>query len=135
MIYIDSNIFIYPVIYGEKNKKASSAKKVLFDIAERKIEACTSTLTWDELVWVINKTLGKKIADMEGEKFLRFPNLKMVDVDLGVIKEAQKILNKYDIVPRDAIHAGCAIKNGAKKIITFDKDFDKVSGLKRIKPT
>jgi predicted nucleic acid-binding protein len=77
MKYVDSNIFIYPVVADEKaESKASSAKGILLKIARGDLEAATSTLTWDELVWSTRKFLGSEVAVYEGEKFLRFPQLK-----------------------------------------------------------
>jgi predicted nucleic acid-binding protein len=67
MIYVDSNVFIYPVIYDEAvEKKALNSKNILIKIAEGTLEAATASLTWDELTWIIRKTLGVKIAIEEG---------------------------------------------------------------------
>lgn len=134
MIYLDSNVFIYPVISEEKTeRKASAAKKILFRVAEGDLEAATSSLTWDELVWVVRKFLGIKAGLKEGEKLLEFPNLKILTIDEKVIKEAQKIAKKYELKPRDAIHVGCVIKNNIKEIISDDPDFDRIKEVKRVK--
>ena len=52
-----------------------------------------------------------------------------------VIREAQKIVEKYRIKPRDAIHVACALKNGIKKVISDDPDLDRVKEIERIKLT
>ncbi|MBS7629665.1 hypothetical protein KEJ23_06870 [Candidatus Bathyarchaeota archaeon] len=47
MIYIDSNIFLYPVIYDlDAVPEASRAKAKLHEISSGDIEAYTSLLTW-----------------------------------------------------------------------------------------
>lgn len=43
-------------------------------------------LTWDELTWVVRKTLSMKIAT-KGGKFLEFSNLRILPVDEKVIKK------------------------------------------------
>ena len=133
MIYVDSNIFIYPVIYDKSvEKKALSARNILVKIAGGLLEAATGALTWDELTWVVRKTLGIKIAIDQGKKFLEFPNLKILPIDEKVIKTAQKIAERYKLKPRDSIHAACALANGIKEILSDDPDFDKVEEIKRI---
>ena len=134
MIYLDSNVFIYPVLANEETEsKARLSKRILIEVAEGGTEAATSLLTWDELVWSVKKVIGTGVAKTEGEKFLRFSNLKLLNVNHEVMVEAQKIIGKYNLNPRDAIHAACAIKNNVKEIVTDDPDFDKVTELKRIR--
>lgn len=132
MKYIDSNIFIYPVVADEKTEnKAASSKQVLLQVASGKIDAATSCLTWDELVWVLTKFLGRNIAIAEGRRFLAFPNLKFIDVNETTINRAQDLVDEYGIKPRDAIHAACALENGIRDVLSDDPDFDKVRELKR----
>jgi predicted nucleic acid-binding protein len=57
-IYIDSNIFISPLIY-EDSPLASSSKRVLAMVEKGETTAYTSTLTWDEVVWVVRRVLGE----------------------------------------------------------------------------
>jgi predicted nucleic acid-binding protein len=47
MPYIDSNVFIYPVIY--KTETQPKAKEILLKIEKGELKAYTSTLTWDEV--------------------------------------------------------------------------------------
>jgi len=48
--YVDSNVFIAPLLYDAPRSEAAAA--VLKMIETKKISAYTSTLTWDEVVWV-----------------------------------------------------------------------------------
>lgn len=132
MIYIDSNIFIYSVV-SKSDELISSTKNMLRKIAEGQIEAATAVLTWDEFCWIVRKNLGSEFAKLEGTKFLMIPNLKLLSVDATVILEAQRLVDKYNLKPRDAIHAGCAIKHGIKEFLSDDPDFDDVKEIKRIK--
>jgi hypothetical protein len=133
MVYVDSNVFIYPVIYDDRvMKKAKTAKAILLKIAKGEVEASTATVTWDELVWVVRKTLGAKVAAREGRKFLEFPNLNVLSVDEKTVAEAQRITEKYGLRPRDAIHIGCAVENKIGEILSDDPDFDVVKEVSRI---
>ena len=78
------------------------------------MDAYPSTLTWDEVVWIVKRLLNNEAAEEEGRKLLIFTNLKFISVDESIIMESQNLLEKYKIDPMDAIHAACAIRNGIK---------------------
>lgn len=133
MKYVDSNVFIYPVVADATTEaKSASSKKILLQIAKGTLDAATCYLTWDETVWVLKKFLGRNLAVTEGKRFLEFPNLKFLKVDGPIISRAQELITKYEIKPRDAIHAACALENGIKEIISSDPDFDDIKELKRM---
>lgn len=127
MIYLDSNIFVYPILY--KDRKAKKCEKILLDIANGNLKACTSFLSWDELVWIVSKYLGKKVGTKKGEEFLRFPNLLLKEIDIKIMIKAQEIFNSLELDPRDAIHLATALKSEAKEYITLDKDFLSVKNI------
>ena len=56
IFYIDSNIFIFPVIY--ENGKADASSKILNGIEKNEIIAYTSVLTWDEVAYVVNRVMA-----------------------------------------------------------------------------
>ena len=133
--YIDSNVFIYPIIYDENAVvEARKAKKFLLKISSGEVEAYTSCFTWDEMVWVVRKLFGVDLSLELGRKFLSFPNLKFLIVKRTTIFKAQEIAEKYRLKPRDAIHAAAAIENKVSTIVSYDKDFDIIDEIKRIEP-
>ncbi len=135
MVYLDSNVFIYPVIYDESIPLASKSKIILMAIEEGKIVASTSLLTWDEVVWVVLKILGREDALMQGRKLLGFPKLQFIEVDEAIILKAQSLIESYNLKPRDAIHAASALLSGSNVIVSEDRDFDVIKELKRISIT
>jgi hypothetical protein len=132
MPYIDSNVFIYPAIYQtESQLKAKKAKEILLKIEKGEISAHTSTLTWDEVVWVVGKLLSRDDGINQGKKLLGFPNLEFINVDEGILTLAQNLLNKYKLSPRDSIHAASAVSRKIKAVISDDKNFDQVKEITR----
>jgi predicted nucleic acid-binding protein len=123
MIYLDVNIFLYPILY-EEDKIVKKCKDILIQIVSGKLNACTSWLSWDEFVWVLSKTLGRKIAIEEGRKFIVFPNLKWIEVNESIILKAQRLVEELGFKPRDSIHLASAILH-SNKLITLDKEFKK----------
>lgn len=130
MNYIDANIFIFPIL--EETPEAQYCKKILSQIASQQIIGFTSVLTWDEIVWVIKKEMGKEDAVNEGKKFIEFPYLKLLEVNQSTIAKAQELMEKYNLNPRDSIHAASALLARINQVISDDSDFDKIKELKRI---
>ncbi|MEM2210289.1 MAG: type II toxin-antitoxin system VapC family toxin [Nitrososphaerales archaeon] len=126
---------MYPIIYEvEAVEEAKRSKDLLLRIAFGDVEAYTSIITWDEIVWVVKKTFGLEPSIEQGKLFLTFPNLKFLAVKKSIILRAQEILEKYKVKPRDAIHAATLIENKITSIVSYDKDFDIIKEIKRIEP-
>jgi predicted nucleic acid-binding protein len=131
-VYIDSNIFIFPVIRTENHShKVSKSKEILARIETGKLVAYTSWLTWDEVVWVVMKTLGKGDSLQVGQKLLNFPNLRFIDVNETIISKAQIMSEKYELDPRDALHCSSALYKNLKIMISDDQDLDRCKEIKR----
>lgn len=125
--YLDASVFIQGIL-REDNK----SKEVILKIANNEFMGVTSVLSWDEIVYVVQKFLGREIALREGNKLFNLPNIEFIDAKKDVIIGAGKLMDKYNINPRDAIHCATALKLNIKEIISEDSDFDKVKELKRI---
>jgi len=132
LAYIDSNIFIYPVIYRADNlEKARNAREMLLRIERGDLKGYTSTLTWDEVVWVVGRTLGREDGVNQGKKLLGFPNLEFIDVDKRVLGSAQMFMDKYKINPRDSIHVASAVVKNLRVMVSDDDDFDRIKEIER----
>lgn len=132
MHYLDANVFIYAAVGIPTDKKTVAATELLRRVVEGRMHATTSLLSWDEFVWVLRKIEGKKVAREKGRKILHMPNLKWCGIDGQVVDKAQELVERYDIKPRDALHAASAIRNGIREFVTDDTDFDAVTEIRRI---
>jgi len=133
MLYLDSNIFIYPAIYSSSSEpKVEKAKEILSNIEFGKIEAYTSTLTWDEVVWVVSKVMGRTEGVNLGKKLLGFPNLKFIPTDSSIVSRAQKLMEKYKINPRDAIHIASALDKKIIEVVSDDSELEIIKETKRV---
>jgi hypothetical protein len=132
LAYIDSNIFVYPVLYSpETDLRVKKAEDILRDIENGELLAFTSTLTWDEVTWTIRKFLGKSESINQGQKLLNFVNLQFINVDETILTQAQMLMCNYSLKPRDSIHVASAIDRKLKTFISDDQDFDVVKEIKR----
>jgi predicted nucleic acid-binding protein len=107
---------------------------VLRLVEKGEITAYTSTLTWDEVVWVVRNTLGKPDAVLAGRKLLNFPNLRFVPASEDVVRSAQRLVEELGLAPRDAIHLASATSRKVAVLVSDDPDLDAVRSLRRQSP-
>ena len=129
--YLDASVFIASIVTTDAQGR--KARDILQAVAESRIQGYTATLTFDEVVYIVRMMAGSVNSIPAGEHFLRIQNLKFIDVTYESIVGAQELIKKYNLKPRDAIHAACAIQRRIPIIISQDKDFDKIKELKRKK--
>src|SRR3989344_1261660 len=128
--YIDSNVFIYAALNrGETGMKARS---LLQKIKTSGLNFSTSALTFDEVFWKVFRERSREDALNATKTLLLVSEIRFIPVDLQVLFLTQSLLQKYRLDPRDAIHLACARSKNIKNIISDDKDFDKIEGIKRI---
>lgn len=129
MIYLDSNVFIYATLNNERIGDA--ARLLLRRVQSGEVKAASSTLSFDELVWIVKKNRTFEDAIASGEAFLNMPALKLVEVDEELLAGALLVMKKYGLDPRDSIHAASAMQEMADTIISTDRDFDRMKEIKR----
>jgi predicted nucleic acid-binding protein len=131
MNYIDSNVFIYPLLF--QGKKADNAKKILSEMVDGEIACATSSLTLDEIMWIIMNETDREKALQIGKDIMTLPNLKILDVTTEHILQSITLMEKYKkLKPRDAIHLAVCTTAGIFRFITDDAHFDHISEIKRI---
>ncbi len=130
--YLDANVFLNSILYDDE--KAEKCKIIISKVVKKELIAVTSILTWDEIVYIIGKNLGRDICVKEGYQFLRLPNLILVDASKHIIAQAQELIKDYNLKPRDAIHIATAISQNCTEVISDDADFDNIKEIKRISP-
>jgi len=129
MIYIDSNVFIYAALY--QDARGDNARKLVKEVTDGEIIASTSSLTFDEVFWVVKKERGFEMALEAGKALLLMRNLTFISVDDTVLWQAHNLIGKHRFDPRDGIHAACALIHGIHTIISEDDDFDRVKEFER----
>ena len=112
---------------------AKKTAEILRSVETTKIAAYTSALTWDEVSWIVLKTLGRADAIETSKKLLRFPNLRFIACDENILTGAHSLIESYSSLrPRDAIHCSSAISRKIRRIVSDDRDFDSVKEIERI---
>lgn len=76
--------------------------------------------------------MGRSEGASQGKKLMGFPNLKFIAGNSSVICNAQRLIEKQKINPRDAIHIASAINKKITEIASDDSEFHFVKEMKRV---
>ncbi len=126
MTYLDTNFFVASIIdSGELGNKARSL------LGDKNKRLTTSVLTYDEVVWVIRKTLDVDASVKAGKGMLSLANVKYLELNKITLAKAQELIENYSFKPRDALHAATAMLNNENELLSEDKDFDRLN-IKRV---
>ena len=128
--YIDSNIFFYARIMDKRYGEPCS--KILRGIFRGEIEAVTSVLTPIEVANALRKYGVSREEVRNSIDAMLSLDMEIYEIDRIDIAEAIRISEEFDISPYDAVHVAIMKKAGVTRIISADKDFDRVTGIERI---
>jgi len=106
----------------------------LLAVAENKVDGYASTEMIQELCFhLLRRTADRRRAARESAEIAR--TLHLLPFDARVLDRALSLLPDVQVGARDCVHAATALSYGIEAIVTSDKAFDSVPGLRRIDPT
>ena len=152
--YLDTNAFYF--FFFEDEKYSQGIKRFFSQMHAGEKTGVTSTLTLDELSYVvllrlIERKYKKHPLDVlrnSRQAILEFMrqiqqmfdvifslnNLALVDANTSSIAMIPTTMEKYLLLPRDALHFITAKNTGCTEILTTDSDFDNIQGLRKVDP-
>jgi hypothetical protein len=110
----------------EENHSENSWEKLLEE------EPTLNVIVLDETLY-ISRRYG--VPYPETLEFLRrvvLPFAEVIPLDAGDLYTAEKYLVSYNIKPSDALHIATMEKAGASLIVSEDKEFDRITWIKRL---
>ncbi|MBI2345306.1 MAG: type II toxin-antitoxin system VapC family toxin [Deltaproteobacteria bacterium] len=129
--FIDTNIFMYAI--GASHPHKAPSTHLVQKILAQQVEAAINTEVLQEVLYrytAIGKPgIGYQLFDT---LIATFGEIWPVDKEDAIA--ARKLQERYAIKPRDAIHAATMRHNGVTTLYSYDTDFDKIPGFKRIVP-
>ena len=106
-IALDTSLFIYLV---EAHQIFGPAAAQIFDVVEHgKVEAATSVLTMLELLVQPYRTNNAELTARYYALFSRFPNLRLLDLDLPTADRAAQLRATYGLKTPDSIQVAILI--------------------------
>lgn len=132
MLFVDVNIFLEIQLSDERSEEC---KKFLRKIASEELPAATS----DYIVYSCLLQISNKLNSAERmEKFItslsEIKDLTILNPDLKTILTSLGFMKRYSLDFDDALVVSSMIANKIKKLVSFDKHFDKVKEIERIEP-
>lgn len=133
-LFVDVNVPMYAA--GAAHRYREACIWVLQQIAAGHIEAVIDTEIIQEVLYRYGNLKRWQIAaTMANNLFVLIPNV--LAVTLSDAQLAVELFKKYapqGITARDLIHVAVMQNNDIQHIISTDKHFDKIAGIKRLDP-
>ncbi|MBU1667483.1 type II toxin-antitoxin system VapC family toxin [bacterium] len=127
MIYFDTNVYLYAFSNNIDDKNQQEKSIELLEKSLKQKEIITSEVILYEYVFVAKK-LGENRDDIQS--YLNFLE-KFIEPSFDVYRRALEIMNQKDAYRSsfDIFHLAFSEYHGCKKLITFDKGFNKLKDI------
>lgn len=133
MKFLDANI-ILRYLTEDIPSEALKCHRLFKDVSEGKERLFTNILVIAEVLWVLSS--GYKFARarvIEGiQKIINTPNIHIEDKE--IILRALDIFEANNIDFIDAYNAAAMLHKGIDSIYSYDKHYDRIKEIKRLKP-
>jgi predicted nucleic acid-binding protein len=131
-IFLDANVPMYAA--GSDHPNRAGAQSLIRRVSKGEIDACTSTEILQEVFYRYTNLGLRQLAIDVYDSFVEICPV-VLPVTLADTDRARDLLSKHaSLTPRDAIHAAVMLNHDVTWIATFDTDFDRVPGIRRMVP-
>ncbi|MDW7651382.1 MAG: type II toxin-antitoxin system VapC family toxin [Bacillota bacterium] len=134
-VFLDTNIPMYAA--GKEHPLKSSCLEILESVAEGKLTACTDSEVFQEILYrffhIKQPALGYRVFDL----FAMVMHGSVYPVSYGDVSLARQFSesgNYPGLSPRDLIHLAVMLNNNIRHIITADRSFEHIQGIRVIRP-
>lgn len=132
-VFLDSNVFLYAA--GAGHPLRAPCQALLARVGDGALAATTSVEVVQEVMHVAARRGQRDAAAALADALLAlFPGL--LSVTPAVVSRASELFRGHpDLSVRDALHAATMLENGIDTIVTADRHFDSLDGLRRVDPS
>ena len=132
MRLLDTNIFVYA--HGRPHPYAEACRFLLSQMGQEHLEYTVDTELLQEIMHLYSargqRSFGLALFD---DIVTMFPDPLAIGRD--EMLEARRLVQEYSVLsPRDAIHAAVVLQHDLEGIVSADRGFDEVIGLRRYDP-
>lgn len=120
-------------VAGRPHPLREPARRFLARVRAGEIDACTSTEALQEILY---RYVGLRRLDLAQQVYELFVEIcaRIFPVTLADTDRAKELVSSVKgISVRDAIHAAVMLNNEVPEIATFDRGFEDIPGIKRLK--
>jgi predicted nucleic acid-binding protein len=130
VIFVDSNVPMYLVGADHPNKE--TARRLLELLVARGERLVSDAEVLQE---ILHRYVALSRPDAIGPAFDALLGIvdEVSSVELVDVERARRILGSKTVVSaRDAIHAAVMVRRGVHTILSFDRGFDRITGIARL---
>lgn len=132
MILVDSNIFTYAAGSLHPHKRPSVAW--LERVARDELEVVIDAEVLQEILHRYRAIDEWKAGRLVYDQVRRLIPVA-IPVDVEILDRARRLLDSHrHLMARDALHAAVVLEHELNAICSYDKDFDRIKGVRRIEP-
>lgn len=136
MRFADANVFLYAFLkterkLSEKDVKLKQASKSIIERVEKSEKVLTSVVHLSEISNILESMMSSNALDII-ESILMNENIEIVEVNKDMYATATELSKIYKVSLNDCIAIIIMKTNGINEIYSFDSDFDKIDGIKRV---
>ncbi len=131
-IFLDSNVFLYAI--GGEGPHREFSRAVLAAVGQGRLDGVTSAEVLQEVLHVRSRRVNIKAAtsSVRAASGLVAEVLPVTHED---VLEACRLLDRHSALgARDALHAAVMKSSAVEVLVSVDRDFDGLPGIKRLDP-
>ncbi|AWR99842.1 type II toxin-antitoxin system VapC family toxin [Metallosphaera hakonensis] len=126
MIFLDANFLIY-LNLGVKEVEEAYLKLL------REESLALDPLVLDEVIYVSRRKYDVEFKDtIEFLDEIVLRNSVLLPITSNEYERAKDLMIRYSLKPSDAFHVAVMLNNSIKKILSEDKDFEKVKEIEKV---
>jgi predicted nucleic acid-binding protein len=132
VILLDANILMYAA--GREHPHKEPSAELLARVARGTVEAAIDAEILQEVLHRY-RSLGRRRDGFRLYDLTRTVVRTVLPVTDAVMDEARSLLESHPrLSARDAVHAGVCLVFSADAFCSYDRDFDRIEGLRRVAP-
>ena len=135
MHFLDANVFLR-FITGDDPQKAESCRRLFKAMERNEVSMYTIDTVIAEVVYVLSSKALYGLTHSEVrarlQPILSLPGLKLPN--RRVLLRALTLYDLYAVDFEDALSVAYMERLGIEKIVSYDRDFDRMEGVTRVEP-
>ncbi len=133
MRFIDANI-VLRYLLRDSPEQAERARALIHRIWDGREQVYLPDIALADIVWTLHRFYKRTRQEIRDVllPMLKMDGLRMRDKDMAI--QAVLLFSDSGINFSDALIAAEMARSGREEIYTYDRDFDRVPGLRRVEP-
>ena len=132
-VFIDTAVIMYAG--GAEHPMRAPCQDVLTSVAEGRLEATTSAEVIQEILHRFGAIRRPKVGTAMAQDVLDL-FAPVLPITHAVMRRMPALIEAYPgLAARDLVHVATCLQEGIREIISPDRGFDQVAGLRRVDPS